>query len=54
MNGDCVVPVTFRDHQKEVEVFHTNPNTDDMLMFVDTIFNIGIEKTRELLCYARN
>lgn len=54
MNGDCIVPVTFRDHQKEVEVFHTNPNTDDMLMFVDTIFNSGIEKTRELLCYARN
>lgn len=54
IKGDCIVPVTFRDHQKEVEVFHTNPNTNDMLMFIDTIFNCGLIKTRELLRYARN
>ena len=53
MNGDCIVPVEFRDHEREVSVFHTNPDTDDMLMFVDTLFHCGIDKTKELMCYAQ-
>lgn len=53
MNGGCIVPVTFRDHDQEVAVFHTNPATDAMLMFVDTLFNCGVDKTKELLCYAQ-
>lgn len=54
MNGGCVVPVTFRDHAREVSVFHTNPAVGDMLMFIDTLFHCGVDKTKELLCYAKN
>lgn len=53
INGECIIPVTFRSHEEEKQQFHTNPNTNDMLMFADTLFNCGIEKTKELLKYAR-
>ncbi|MGE4300841.1 MAG: WbqC family protein [Victivallaceae bacterium] len=49
IHGNCIVPVTFRDHRDEVSRFHTNPLCDDMLMYIDTIFNCGVEFTRGLL-----
>ena len=53
VNGGCIVPVEFRDHEREVSAFRTNPNTDEMLMFLDTLFHCGVDKTKELLCYAQ-
>jgi hypothetical protein len=49
MGEDCCVPVVFRRHEEEVSRFHSNSNTDMMLMFIDTLFDKGLEFTKGLL-----